>query len=273
MMLNPYSGDAYLTYSTWSLNPIENEAVVYSALRKLNSNPAFDGEFELIDCRDRLDQFKTRKGLWKWGVYDSILKQHRKRDLKFIDKNDDNLDFDDEKDCDPNFEEYFREYKIFEDIPSGRRDKFKSTFFASNEEDKEIESKYHLSRCIRVFPNDQNTSGFFIALIRRNSIHKLSNITNEENMISNIYDKITPIQKPLNKLIRWDPNDPDIEYIKTYYGISEDFPFDQIFTYSDTMAKLMLINKGLSDVLYADQNKQLNLIAAGAETFIKNTSK
>jgi 16S rRNA C967 or C1407 C5-methylase (RsmB/RsmF family) len=42
-------GDAYLTYSTCSLNPIENEAVVYAALKKLNEDSGHPGEFELID--------------------------------------------------------------------------------------------------------------------------------------------------------------------------------------------------------------------------------
>lgn len=74
-------------------------------------------------------------------------------------------------------------------------------------------------------------------------------------------------------MIRCDPKDPDIEFITTYYGITDEFPLDQIFSYSETMNKLFIVNKGLSDLLYADQNKQLNLIAGGAETFIRNTSK
>lgn len=33
-----------------------------------------------------------------------------------------------------------------------------------------------------------------------------------------------------NNFMRCDPKDPDIEYICAYYGISEQFPLDQLVT-------------------------------------------
>jgi len=62
--LNLLAEDGILTYSTCSLNPIENEAVVSAALQN------FKDDFELIDCWDILGNFKTWKGLTKWNVYD-----------------------------------------------------------------------------------------------------------------------------------------------------------------------------------------------------------
>ena len=334
MMLNPYTDDAYLTYSTWSLNPIENEAVVYAALQKVNSDPAFGGEYELIDWRDKLLPFKTRKGLCKWSVFDSLAKHRRKRSQKEREKiqeakrernkakkeendidlasegNSDNVAIGIESENDdasqnqeepiqeenerkeqndneemkeeneeeteqkePVFEEYFKEYKTFNDVAPDRQNRYKASFFPPEGTEDEIDEKYHLSRCIRVFANDQDTSGFFIALFKRKAISK-SNVVQEENKEEKkVENNVVAIQKPLKNLIRCDPTDPDIEFITTYYGLTKDFPVDQIFTYSSTMNKLMVINRGLSDVLYADQEKQLNLVAAGAETFIRNTSK
>ena len=288
----------------------------------MNANPAFEGEFELIDWGERLLPFKTRKGLCKWGVYDSIRDKSKKRDLKLNDKkqesinisqtddcnqcnqisdiklneNQDALDLNNleekkemkivkkdemeeenkQSECSPIvFDEYFREYNTAADIPLGRKDKFKATFFPPNGTEEEIDLRYHLSRCARVFPHDQDTSGFFIALFKRNPIKK--NVIDETKIDESNNDWINtsnlPIQKPLKNLIRWDPNDPDIEYIKTYYGLTDDFPLDQIFTYSKTMNKLIIVNKGLSDLLYADQSMQLNFVSAGAEAFIRNSSK
>ena len=170
------------------------------------------------------------------------------------------------------FSEYFREYKSLDDVPPERLNRFIESNFPPHGTEEEIEEKYHLSRCIRVFANDQDTSGFFIALIKRKS--KFTNQTKpEENKLEAYQDSVIPVQSPLTNMIRCDPKDPDIEYIKTYYGLTDDFPLDQIFTFSENMNKLLLVNRGLSDFFYADKNKQINLIAAGAESFIRNSSK
>jgi len=309
LMLKAGSDDAYLTYSTCSLNPIENEAVVHAALKKLNEESGRPGEFELVDCRAKLHPFKTRPGLLRWGVYDSLPRHRRRRfkkdqqkqqeqqtdgelpkddDDKEVDKQEEHKDATDNQEEQNNqqvemtFDEWFREYKSVDDIPEERRIRFLSTFFPPEGSDEQIESKYNLSRCIRVFANDQNTSGFFIALFRRNACQTNANKTSEQAANPEKQEEakqsvqpsaVAPVQSPLKNLIRCDPKDPDIEYITTYYGLTEDFPLDQVFTYSQSMNKLLVVNKGLSDLLYADQSQQLNLIAAGAETFIRNNSK
>lgn len=52
----------YVMYSTCSLNPIENEAVVTETFRRAGLE-----SFELIDLHT-LEGFKTRKGLTDWKV-------------------------------------------------------------------------------------------------------------------------------------------------------------------------------------------------------------
>ena len=154
-----------------------------------------------------------------------------------------------------------------------RKARFCETMFPPEGTEQEIEDKFHLSRCLRVFANDQDTSGFFIALFRRKPLNKPPAAAEEVKGVEPVGTDIKPVQSPLKNMFRCDPNDPDIEFIKTYYGLSDDFPLDQIFTFSPNMNKLLLINKGLSDYFYGDKSKQINLIAAGAETFIRNTSK
>lgn len=208
-MLKANSDDAYLTYSTCSLNPIENEAVVHQALKKLNAESKLGEEFEIIDCRDKLLPFKTRTGLLRWEVYDSLPKHRRRRSRKAKDKKDEqkvedqaddqgvaigvdpdvDVDVEDQeevKDAEVapeeeakeevldfnkvEFDEYFRTYKTHDDVPTERKEKFRDTFFSPEGTDEEIEQKYHLSRCVRVFANDQNTSGFFITLFKRKQL-------------------------------------------------------------------------------------------------------
>jgi tRNA (cytosine34-C5)-methyltransferase len=51
-----------MVYSTCSLNPVENEAVVYNLLLK------FKDQLELVDARDKLPGLKTLKGLLTWNL-------------------------------------------------------------------------------------------------------------------------------------------------------------------------------------------------------------
>lgn len=50
-------------YSTCSINPVEDEAVVCEVMRRVN-----DGSLELIDVHQKMKGFKGRKGLTKWPV-------------------------------------------------------------------------------------------------------------------------------------------------------------------------------------------------------------
>jgi tRNA (cytosine34-C5)-methyltransferase len=54
--------DGLMVYSTCSLNPVEDEAVVYNLLLQ------FKGQLELVDARDKLTGMKTTQGLYKWNV-------------------------------------------------------------------------------------------------------------------------------------------------------------------------------------------------------------
>lgn len=105
-----------LTYSTCSLNPIENEAVVSAALLK------FKGEIELIECRDILGSFKTRKGLTTWKVCDDADYQTKRRDLKKLEKKIENEE-------ELEFNEVFKVYSSFEEVPTEKKEKIRPTMF------------------------------------------------------------------------------------------------------------------------------------------------
>jgi multisite-specific tRNA:(cytosine-C5)-methyltransferase len=59
-----------LVYSTCSLNPIENEAVVSAALRELGADPAngVAGKLRVVDVSDLYPMLKRCKGLTHWRV-------------------------------------------------------------------------------------------------------------------------------------------------------------------------------------------------------------
>lgn len=55
-----------MVYSTCSLNPIENEAVIASLLR------SSAGAIELVDVSQQLPELKRTSGLSKWRVIESL---------------------------------------------------------------------------------------------------------------------------------------------------------------------------------------------------------
>mmetsp|Transcript_27619 Transcript_27619/g.44120 ORF Transcript_27619/g.44120 Transcript_27619/m.44120 type:complete len:347 (+) Transcript_27619:386-1426(+) len=117
-----------MAYSTCSLNPVENEAVVGALL------DAFRDEVEVVDCGTRLREsnFTHREGITEWKVVD---------DTGMV----------------------FRSFKQARtrSKPKSCRNRFRPTMFPR------VGGTEMLRRCIRVCPNDNDTGGFFVAIIRK----------------------------------------------------------------------------------------------------------
>lgn len=106
-----------------------------------------------------------------------------------------------------------------------------------------------LTKCLRVFPHDQNTSGFFITIITKIKDFDYNGGDGTDVPVQQVLvsipqepreeEKKQPVNQaklPLDiqkksrlcsfEFTRCDPEDPDIQYLKAYYGLGEDFPVD-----------------------------------------------
>lgn len=169
-----------LVYSTCSMNPVENEAVVAHVLRK------YGDDVELVDCSDQLPQLIRRNGLTMWYVKDNSEKDelqaedtgdvgHVKTELESDVKHPDlpNTDVPDVPDVlgspslptpEPNSTKGW--FRTYEEVPHRRQSKIVRSLFPPTKE--ELESgKFPLQRCLRLVPYDQDTGAFFVAVIRK----------------------------------------------------------------------------------------------------------
>lgn len=63
--------------------------------------------------------------------------------------------------------------------------------------------------------------------------------------------------------MRCNPTDPDVEYIKAYYGLNT-LPTSQLITQDQqTMSRVFYINSELSRFLHADIKHEINIISLG----------
>lgn len=72
--LNLLKDGGKLVYSTCSLNPIENEAVVAAALRR------WGDKIRLVNCNDQLPGLIRSEGITNWKVYDKQFEVRQKND-------------------------------------------------------------------------------------------------------------------------------------------------------------------------------------------------
>ena len=138
--------DGRLVYSTCSFNPIENEAVVQAALKKMKDF------VEIVDVSEEVSPYlRYRPGLLKWKVF------HRGKG-----KNHPAL-----------------WYQTWPSVPEWKRKEGEShalcetmfhedyTYHNNQKGRTVLRDPLNLSRCMRFYPHDDNQGGFFVAVFRK----------------------------------------------------------------------------------------------------------
>jgi multisite-specific tRNA:(cytosine-C5)-methyltransferase len=152
-----------MVYSTCSLNPVENEAVVAAAIEACGGN----SKVRLVDCSDHLPNLKRKPGLNVWKVLDtsSVTAAGEKTAHMFT-----------------NWEAYQKARAKYEAEEPERQFSTKVTPGCFPPIPKSEEERIPLEHCIRVYPHLQDTGGFFIAILEKLDDIKIAQVQNPENL-------------------------------------------------------------------------------------------
>lgn len=185
-----------IVYSTCSMNPVENEAVVAEILRKCG------GSLELVDVSGELPQLVRRPGIKKWKVrdkgtwfvsYKDVPKYRRSVIVPsmfpsgrcYVESTENNQDVElgekHENGGDGNPEEGIQQSE--------------DPVALADELDEEV-SNFPLERCMRIMPHDQNSGAFFIAVF-----HKLSPLPAMQEKPNSLQLDDKPCVNLLNQIV------------------------------------------------------------------------
>ncbi|CAI5755840.1 unnamed protein product [Candida verbasci] len=278
-----------LVYSTCSLSPIENEAVVASALRK------WGDKIKLVDVSNELPGLKRANGISDWLVYGKDIQIKQKGDDETISES-----------CFPPAQD-------------------------------EVE-RFHLEKCVRVYPHLQNTGGFFITVFEKIEDgptkrtnegqfeeksqfkkQKISNVfTNEETPepskdanngqdakeiqeseskeeiqeseskeetpevkeikeVTHVKQKGTKLPRDANEepFVYLDPNNPELLKCWPFYGFKDSFNKDCCLVRNSTGEPVRTIyytSKIIKEILTIKDQK-LKLIHSGVKLFVSQSKK
>lgn len=139
MLLRP---GGRLVYSTCSLNPIENEAVVVAALRH------FKGDVSIVDASGMLPALQRRPGMTSWKVAPGrgahLFKGAEKTDESAI--------------------PWIESWDALSGLDADLASRTPQSLWPQGDEE-----TWHLDRCIRVYPHMQNTGAFFVTVLEKKS--------------------------------------------------------------------------------------------------------
>jgi len=214
----------YMCYSTCSMNPIENEAVVAEILR------ITQGKLELVSKQTSMPDLISRPGWNTWKVvYNNITNRERKNQLNknnekmklrreewqkkdssscqekevtqplqfnrniHLPTSEDNRPFswdDDNSSCSTSLKNRFLEkgfeiFSSYDNVPHNCRLRVRRSCFPP-------QNNMNLERCIRILPQDMDTGGFFVALFHKKDFLADCILENKEELhaeIKNIKEK------------------------------------------------------------------------------------
>lgn len=230
------------------------------------------GAVEIVDVSEKLPLLKRRPGLHSW---------------KILDKNGET-------------------YSTCEEMPTHLRKQIPPSVFPPSES---AAREAHLERCIRIVPHDQDTGGFFVAVLRKTREFNQSKASRSADSQANnasadsatdhqesepvpeaVKDSspsvdseisVPPEKKPKFSGFKEDPftflseSDSWWGTVKEYFDAREDFPRSQILFRCDDQKKkknAYFVNKTVKDVLQNNGDK-IKFINAGLRLFTRTDEK
>ncbi|CAK9163276.1 unnamed protein product [Ilex paraguariensis] len=156
-----------MVYSTCSMNPVENEAVVAEVLRRCGES------VELVDVSSELPQLVRRPGLKKWKVQDKNVWLASYKDVPTFRRAGINPSmFPSGKSyMDASDNSHEASCGKMPDICSNgnceKRSELSEDPLVPTDVSEEEVTTLPLERCMRIVPHDQNTGAFFIAVFQK----------------------------------------------------------------------------------------------------------
>ena len=171
-----------VVYSTCSMNPIENEAVISSAIDRCGGLSKVD----IIDCSDKLPNLKRNKGLKEWAIMDKEA----------------------------------RIWRSWANVEDAKAEKFQASLERFVPGMFPLEGDLPLDRCIRVYPHQQDTGGFFITVLEKKS--EIRARPEGESKKTSTAPSVVSIAKELESKPAEDGVIPKLETAEEYTGTTTD---------------------------------------------------
>ncbi|CAN8000835.1 unnamed protein product [Ixodes pacificus] len=239
-----------LVYSTCSLNPLEDEAVVASLLLQC------EGAVELVDVSGRLPGLVSRPGLTTWKV--------SSKDMAV--------------------------YTSFDQVPEMYHTQIRAQMFPPSPE---VAAQLKLERCVRILPHQQDTGGFFVAVLKKTgsklpweSQNRAKPTTlaeengEEENQTVKQEKIVAPRKKRRIQGYKEDPfvfltEDDEIwKTVRDFYKVDESFPNAQLLgrCQQENKRTIYLVSETVKNIIETNGDK-LKVINTGVRVFCRCEGK
>jgi len=234
-----------IVYSTCSLNPVENEAVLHRILKDAGA------AVSLVEVKEKVPGLVYSQGMTDW----KLSGKHKKdmacsEDMVF--------------------------YSSYEEVPPSMRSQISPLMFPPLPEEAK---QFHLERCIRILPHHQDTGGFFLALLEKKALCPWEAAKKEGEGKEEERTKEPPMKKKRFFGYREDPfvyfkEDEEVfPQIKEYFDLS--LPCSSFLTRSADETKknnLYFTSPAVKDLIVYN-HERVKIINTGVKAFSRCENK